>query len=65
MIRHFCDGCDKELRGHFATVVVAPKWFKDSLFTSSFRYELCDDCYARLRVVINGIPENTVKEDSQ
>lgn len=63
MIRHFCDGCSKEVKV-YATVTVAPKWLRPAS-NSSFRYELCDECYTKLGDVILNIPDNTPVEDGE
>jgi hypothetical protein len=61
LIRHFCDGCDREVKT-YATISISPKWLKPVAW-GNFKYVLCDDCYSRLGMLID-VPENTsdVKE---
>lgn len=58
MIKHFCDGCQKEIKS-YATIIIAPKWFRAPKGDASFRYELCDQCYDKLGNIVLDIPENS------
>lgn len=59
MIKHFCDGCRKEVKS-YATLLLYPKWKRiDVLGGSPLRYELCNECYDKLGDIILNIPDNS------